>query len=581
MGNNCTKPPPEPRPEPRPNRIPTAQPNGRAQPQRVQTNAGGAGAVQVRRQTSAQGNRYPAQAPPQPTQGAASGGATQLMLPPGWEIRLDLSNRIYYVDHNTRTTSWHPPRQVQASGPPQAPPPPPPPLPSLPPGWEERCTPGDSRKYYVDHNTKMTSWVRPTWGSQGARYFAKRATPTMTAAKRCETPAFQQRRITFRNAMAMTSSKDIVQLVVSRDHILEVSAQEFENLNPQQLRSRIRISFPGESEAVDWGGVAQEWFLMIVPALLDASLGLFELSPSHDKYQINPNPNPDQVLFRQALFGDDLVAGFKFVGRVLGKALRDSQLIRAHFTLPFYKLLLNAPFVFDDLDEVDPEYYTSLKFYRDTPSAQWADYCLDTQFTTMGPDNTEVELKEGGAQIEVTDENKDEFLELKANYVMHGRMAKERQALLNAFNEVVDLRDLTGVDPQELELMFSGTPDISVDDWEANTDYDQYEPNDRVIKWFWEVVKSWDHDKQATLLQFVTGSSQLPAGGFKCLMGASQGNGPPIIRRFRIRKLAGHELPRAHTCFNVLDLPPYKKKAQVIKCMNIAVDLGSLGFGME
>lgn len=100
-----------------------------------------------------------------------------------------------------------------------------------------------------------------------------------------------------------------------------MSAQEFENLNPQQLRvptqalnqlwcpqyetvfalqSRIRISFPGESEAVEWGawprysaGVArtsdtQEWFLMIIPALLDASLGLFELSPHdpHDKYQV-------------------------------------------------------------------------------------------------------------------------------------------------------------------------------------------------------------------------------------------------------------------------------------------------------
>ena len=64
--------------------------------------------------------------------------------------------------------------------------------------------------------------------------------------------------------MAITSSKDIVQVVVSRDHILEVSAQEFEHLNPQQLRSRIRISFPGESEAIDWGGVAQEWCLACI-----------------------------------------------------------------------------------------------------------------------------------------------------------------------------------------------------------------------------------------------------------------------------------------------------------------------------
>lgn len=502
----------------------------------------------------------------------------QVVLPPGWEIRLDPNNRIYYVDHNTRTTSWHAPKMV-GQGAPRPPPPPPPPLPALPAGWEERTTPNDNRKYYVDHNTKMTTWVRPTWGLQGAaRYFAKRPKPAMSASKRCETPEFQQKRISFRNAMAITSSKDIVQVVVSRDHILEVSAQEFEHLNPQQLRSRIRISFPGESEAIDWGGVAQEWFAMIVPALLDPSLGLFELSSSNDRYQINANPNPDQILFRQALFGEDLCHGFKFVGRVLGKCLRDSHLIRAHFTLSFYKLLLNCPFTFEDLQDVDSEYYNSLRYVLDTPVEETG---LDLVFTTDGPGGEEVELKRGGVDIAVTDENKHEYVELKANYIMHGRMAKERQALLNAFNEVVDLRDLAQVDPQELELMFSGTPEISIDDWEANTDYDQFQPSDKVIKWFWEVVRSWEHDKQAKLLQFVTGCSQLPAGGFKCLMGASQGNGPPIIRRFRIRKLPGQELPRAHTCFNVLDLPPYKKKKEVVKGMEIAVEMGSLGFGME
>lgn len=379
--------------------------------------------------------------------------------------------------------------------------------------------------------------------------------------------------------MAITASKDIVQLIVSRDHILEVSAQEFENLNPQQLRSRIRISFPGESEAIDWGGVAQEWFAMIVPALLDANLGLFEIPESTlDRYQINPNPNPDQLLFREYLFGEDPNAGFKFVGRVLGKALRDSHLIRAHFTLSFYKLLLNSPFCFEDLKEVDPEYYNSLNYIQENPVEETG---LELFFVSDGPHGEEVELVKGGAQMEVTDANKAEYIQLKANYIMHGRMAQERQALLNAFNEVVDLRDLAAVDPQELELMFSGTPEISIDDWEQNTDYDQFEPSDKLIKWFWEVVRSWDHDKQAKLLQFVTGCSQLPAGGFKCLMGASQGNGPPIIRRFRIRKLPGQELPRAHTCFNVLDMPPYKKKAQVAKCLDIAIEMGSLGFGME
>ena len=32
--------------------------------------------------------------------------------------------------------------------------------PPLPPGWEKR-TDGSGRAFYVDHNTKRTSWERP------------------------------------------------------------------------------------------------------------------------------------------------------------------------------------------------------------------------------------------------------------------------------------------------------------------------------------------------------------------------------------------------------------------------------------
>ena len=33
----------------------------------------------------------------------------QSVLPPGWEERVDSRGRVYYVDHNTRTTTWTPP----------------------------------------------------------------------------------------------------------------------------------------------------------------------------------------------------------------------------------------------------------------------------------------------------------------------------------------------------------------------------------------------------------------------------------------------------------------------------------------
>jgi hypothetical protein len=51
-----------------------------------------------------------------------------------WEVRYDKYNRRYYVDHNTRSTTWERPQP-------------------LPAGWEMRRDPR-GRVYYVDHNTR-------------------------------------------------------------------------------------------------------------------------------------------------------------------------------------------------------------------------------------------------------------------------------------------------------------------------------------------------------------------------------------------------------------------------------------------
>ena len=84
-------------------------------------------------------------------------------LPPGWVERRTKNGRLYYVDHNTRSTTWTRPSsesnhdvdhqaqggETNTAG-----------LGSLPPGWEERRTP-DGEPYYVDHNTRSTSWLDP------------------------------------------------------------------------------------------------------------------------------------------------------------------------------------------------------------------------------------------------------------------------------------------------------------------------------------------------------------------------------------------------------------------------------------
>jgi len=74
-----------------------------------------------------------------------------------------------------------------------------------------------------------------------------------------------------------------------------------------------------------------------------------------------------------------------------------------------------------------------------------------------------------------------------------------------------------------------------------------------VIEWFWRCIRSWPLERKSRLLQFTTGTSKIPVNGFKDLQGS---DGP---RRFTIEKSGDPQgLPRSHTCFNRLDLPPYE-----------------------
>lgn len=105
------------------------------------------------------------------------------------------------------------------------------------------------------------------------------------------------------------------------------------------------------------------------------------------------------------------------------------------------------------------------------------------------------------------------------------------------------------------------------DDWTKFTDYRGYEVNDEVIQWFWKCVRSWPAERKSRLLQFATGTSRIPVNGFKDLQGS---DGP---RRFTIEKAGDpNHLPKSHTCFNRIDLPPYKDYASLEHKLTLAVE---------
>uniref|UniRef100_A0A8C9N212 HECT-type E3 ubiquitin transferase n=1 Tax=Serinus canaria TaxID=9135 RepID=A0A8C9N212_SERCA len=501
-------------------------------------------------------------------------------LPPGWEKRVDPRGRYYYVDHNTRTTTWQRPTaeyvrnyeqwqsqrnqlqgamqhfsqrflyQSHAMNPSFCLEPP------LPPGWEMKYT-NESVRYFVDHNTRTTTFKDPRPGFE-------------SGSKHGGSPgaydrSFRWKYHQFRFLCHSNALPSHVKISVSRQTLFEDSFQQIMNMKPYDLRRRLYIIMRGE-EGLDYGGIAREWFFLLSHEVLNPMYCLFEYAGKNNYcLQINPasSINPDHLTY------------FRFIGRFIAMALYHGKFIDTGFTLPFYKRMLNKRPTLKDLESIDPEFYNSIVWTKENSLEECGLELYFIQDMEILGKVTTHELKEGGESIRVTEENKEEYIMLLTDWRFTRGVEEQTKAFLDGFNEVVPLEWLRYFDEKELELMLCGMQEIDMNDWQKNTIYRHYTKNSKQIQWFWQVVKEMDNEKRIRLLQFVTGTCRLPVGGFAELIGS---NGP---QKFCIDKVGKETwLPRSHTCFNRLDLPPYKSYEQLKEKLLYAIE-ETEGFGQE
>jgi len=187
-----------------------------------------------------------------------------------------------------------------------------------------------------------------------------------------------------------------------------------------------------------------------------------------------------------------------------------------------------------------------------------------------------VELKPNGREIPITDENKKEYVDLVADLKMSKLVEEQTQAFLKGFHTLIPHWLVSIFNWTELDLLICGMPEIDIADWQQNTQYfGRYTKESPQIKWFWETVQDMDKEERALLLQFITGTSKVPLGGFANLPGM-HGN-----QRFQIHSSlqSDETLPTAHTCFNQLDLPRYSTKEILKEKLLLAIRECSQGFG--
>lgn len=359
---------------------------------------------------------------------------------------------------------------------------------------------------------------------------------------------------------------------VRRSALLDDSMRAIESVRPEQLRERFRFEFLGEP-GVDAGGVAREWFQLCSEQLFNPDIALFQYS-SINQMCMQINPSSGQA-------NDEHLQYFHFAGRLLGKALFDGQLVQCHLVRPLYKHLLAWPVSFADLEHMDHYVHDSLLKMLDMPNVE--DCCVYFQLSMefLGQ-NTTVELKPGGESILVTNANLAEYMELVLKHKMVERIRPQLTSFLVGFYEVIPEALISVFDFQELELLMCGLPVIDLEDWKRHTDYvgelEKKGAAHKVAKWFWEVLEEIEPEQKARLLQFVTGTSGVPSQGFAVLQG-NDGN----VRKFTING-SGLEhglFPRAHTCFNRIDLPMYSSKEDLKQYLVLAIQLECTGFDID
>uniref|UniRef100_A0A2P2M8T8 HECT-type E3 ubiquitin transferase n=1 Tax=Rhizophora mucronata TaxID=61149 RepID=A0A2P2M8T8_RHIMU len=269
---------------------------------------------------------------------------------------------------------------------------------------------------------------------------------------------FDNKRAYFRTRIRQQHEQHIsgpLRISVRRAYVLEDSYNQLRMRSSQDLKGRLNVQFQGE-EGIDAGGLTREWYQLLSRVIFDKGALLFTTVGNNATFQPNPN----------SVYQTEHLSYFKFVGRVVAKALYDGQLLDVYFTRSFYKHILGVKVTYHDIEAVDPDYYKNLKWMLENDVSD----ILDLTFSMDADEEkhilyektevTDYELKPGGRNIRVTEETKHEYVDLVADHILTNAIRPQINSFLEGFNELVPRELISIFNDKELELLISGLPEI-------------------------------------------------------------------------------------------------------------------------
>ncbi|XP_039284139.1 apoptosis-resistant E3 ubiquitin protein ligase 1 isoform X3 [Nilaparvata lugens] len=359
---------------------------------------------------------------------------------------------------------------------------------------------------------------------------------------------------------------------VNRDKLLESSLKATKGFSVSDWCRNFEITFQGE-QGVDWGGLRREWFQLVCAALFDPKNHLFKGFSDTQQALVHPNAKrPAHLKLKH----------YEFAGRLVGKCLYESalgggyrQLVRARFTRSFLAQLIGLRVHYKYFEQDDPDLYLSkIKYILEHDVEDMDLYFVEEDYDQTGQlvkVIKVVELIPNGAKTKVGNNSKLQYLDALAQYRLATSLKDEVECFLKGLNDLIPDNLLSIFDENELELLLCGTGEYNVADFRAHHVVNGSSPEfRRILDWFWTAVANFTLEEMARLLQFTTGSSQLPPAGFRELSPRFQLTPAPTFGN----------LPTAHTCFNQLCLPDYESYEHFEKALLLAISEGTEGFGM-
>lgn len=374
---------------------------------------------------------------------------------------------------------------------------------------------------------------------------------------------YSERRVSvFHAVIGGASLVPFLRLKVRRTHLIEDALVELEMIAMERaldLKKQLVVEFEGE-QGVDEGGVSKEFFQLIVEEIFNADYGMFTCQSETRTVWFNPTSFETE-------------AQFTLIGIVLGLAIYNNVILAVNFPMVVYRKLMGKKGTFEDLADWNPTLYKGLLDMLQYEGSDLEEIYYQTFricYQDVFGNNIFHDLQENGDEIFVTQDNKKEFVDLYADFLLNKSVDTQFKAFRRGFVMVTDESPLGELfRPEEIETLVCGSKNFDFKELEQSTEYDGgYTAESQTVQDFWNIVHTLSTEDKRKLLQFTTGSDRVPVGGMSHLKLVIARNGPDT-----------DHLPTAHTCFNVLLLPEYsnmeKLKDRLMKAINY-----SKGFGM-